>query len=207
LQFTGGSKGPCGDEGTWFAGDGKQGGWRNWFSGGSKGAFCSDVWMPFRKYSRLFLTCLSSPSIYVFSILLFCLPSPVWLITLIVISSLCFLVEFRYESHFLQSHFSPTFRISFGQCCAWSSTLLLAAKISLHLLISIHASIERVIHFALERLRVPQLLAVLALGIALLEGRICGDYIREDVFSWAIMNTYRSRSRSHGEPFYEHSLG
>jgi hypothetical protein len=96
------------------------------------------------------------------------------LIFLIVISFLCCLVEFRHEPHFLR-----TVRIHFGQYCAWSATLLLAAKISLHLLSNIHACIAKVLHFGLERLRVPKLLAVLVLGIALLEGRrMWGLYLR-----------------------------
>jgi hypothetical protein len=110
---------------------------------------------------------LPTTSIYVFSILLICLPSPVWLITLILISCLCFVVEFCYES----AHYLGRLRIRFGQCCALSSTLLLAAKVSLHFLMNINTCIEQGTHFVSERLRVPQLLAVLALGMALIEGR------------------------------------
>jgi hypothetical protein len=117
--------------------------------------------------SRLHLTMAVFPSfpISVFSILLFYLPTQFSLI--LVVAFVFFLLESRSHQKLL---FVPTLRTRFARCCFWSATFLIAAKISLHIFLNIHARIEQAFHFALAHLCLPQLFAVQALGIILCDG-------------------------------------
>jgi hypothetical protein len=117
--------------------------------------------------SRLHLTMAVFPSfpISVFSILLFYLPTQFSLI--LVVASAFFLLESSSHQKLL---FVPTLRPRFARCCFWSATFLIAAKISLHIFLNIHARIEQAFHFALARICLPQLFAVQVLGIILCDG-------------------------------------
>lgn len=105
----------------------------------------------------------------IFSGLFICIPTVTFLFFLSFTCFVCLLLE----QHCLSIRLSfsiPKIRIWFAQLCVSSAIVLFCVHMSLRVILGIHAFVGNGIRFCLTNLKIPSILTMLVIGIAIREG-------------------------------------